>query len=1399
MRKVQNYADYHQILYLTLKYIHDHESKEIFQLFLSYYTTKLLNIYKTLSDSQKIYFAQASYEFIQKMYKTLHVRVNPQLEQVVELYASSMISHWKFVKLKFYKGLATLCEPQVSVALFEMVRYPNFSLKILGIPVISFSKGMQSDRRKLCVFGFPILHPFFRKNKSIFDKEMIASQIAKTQENVLQMSDNEKVNAGRISAIPAASRKIGVKNADGDLDTEACIVIQNTIDYVPKVSIIIPVYNAAKYLFQCLNSVICQTLKEIEIICVDDGSTDDSLNILKRYAEIDRRITVLTQRNYHAGVARNAGLVVATGEYIHFLDSDDWVDGDTYQKLYSLIVKKGVPLLKFRSYAYDNNSNRIANSYFTNMGAVKSGWFNSYLSFHKNTKILLNVSDAPWSGIYNRKFLDDLNIRFDNLLCANDTSFFYRCIINAKRIYLAKNRFVYYRINSATSLVGIRAYHFDCQIKQFFNICKIIQNIDASRQLLVRKHLIHALFYRYDLYLKNPRLDWITKEQLHLDFAKVIKQINRDEIDSEYLHYHTALSSPILVSIIVPVYNAEKYLTQCLDSIVNQTLREIEIICINDCSTDNSLSILETYAKKDKRIIIINNDKNSGAPGVVKNIGIRHAKGMYIGFVDSDDWVDQDYFESLYNTAIVNNAEMAAAIHFARFHDSYEKRFIYPVDDKTILSSLEDRKILIQLAGSNWTKLYQTNFLKKYNLMCWEKRCVSEDNYLSILAMLLTNKIAIAAHVTYYYRKTDGSLTKQKRTDKDFHVFDVYLAIDSFIKKMPLSRKKKSRMLSLIDERKKIDFKWFKNRIDDECLDSFKSKLKNVFPKIYKSVFQSKELIVSLTSYPARIKTVHRTIESLFNQTMSANKVILWLAPEQFPQKEKDLPAELLALKEKGLIIDWYHDIKSYKKLIPTLKKYPEAIIVTADDDLIYDKNWLMLLFDSYLKHPKFIHCHRITRLNSKFKIVSRNFYLNGSGGYYPGLCKANAFNKLCGGAGTLFPPHCFTKEVLNESVFMNLASTSDDIWFWLMGLLNSYKVKVVPNNIFELCYIPNTQVCGLFHTNDTQTHKVFYTHLHNILNYYPQLQKIFAKDSVKNTNILNKKLGKACVKVRKKSLEMWYYGLTKQQLNLEAPKTFNEKIQWLKLYDSTPIKTRLADKYLVRDWIKEKIGEEYLIPLLGVYDRFDDIDFDALPNQFVIKCNHGCAYNIIVKDKNKLDLQEVKTKLDGWLSENYAFRYGFELHYRDIPPKILIEKYMDDGTGDLRDYKYTCFNGKPEFIWIDSDRHSLHKRNLYDLNWHQLNCKVNSRYDTFPSPSRPVYLEEMNKLAAILSEGFAYVRVDFYIIDEKIYFGEMTFTSSSGTEDIVPPSFEEHLSSLIKLPKLAYNIDTGKYYKLPK
>ncbi len=265
--------------------------------------------------------------------------------------------------------------------------------------------------------------------------------------------------------------------------------------------------------------------------------------------------------------------------------------------------------------------------------------------------------------------------------------------------------------------------------------------------------------------------------------------------------------------------------------------------------------------------------------------------------------------------------------------------------------------------------------------------------------------------------------------------------------------------------------------------------------------------------------------------------------------------------------------------------------------------------------------------------------------------------------------------------------------------------------------------------------------------------------------------------------LKVWFFKKTGQILNLYDPKTFNEKIQWLKLYDSTPIKTRLADKYLVRDWVKEKIGEEYLIPLLGVWDKFDDIDFDKLPDRFVLKCNHGCAYNYIVKDKSKMDKKDARKKINKWMKRNYAQNGGLELHYKDIEPKIIAEAYIEDSNNELNDYKIMCFNGKPQYIWIDQGRFSKRTENIYNTKW-ELQPFLLSYPNSKEQVPPPENLDKMFELAEILAKDFSLARIDFYNVDGKIYFGEITFTSCSGVDKFIPSSYNRVWGDMLKLPR---------------
>ena len=281
-----------------------------------------------------------------------------------------------------------------------------------------------------------------------------------------------------------------------------------------------------------------------------------------------------------------------------------------------------------------------------------------------------------------------------------------------------------------------------------------------------------------------------------------------------------------------------------------------------------------------------------------------------------------------------------------------------------------------------------------------------------------------------------------------------------------------------------------------------------------------------------------------------------------------------------------------------------------------------------------------------------------------------------------------------------------------------------------------------------------------------------------------------ACLKEKDypEALKKWFLetNYTHTPLDLDHPKTFSEKTQWLKLHDHLEDKYMLVDKYLVRDWVKEKIGEEYLIPLLGVWDHFDDIDFDALPDKFALKTNHGSSWNYIVPDKSKMDRQDAKKKFDTWMQLNYAYMMGgLELQYRDIVPKILAEKYLENDGGELYDYKFFCFDGKVHYIKYVCGRYSDQPEQMvfYDRDWNRQKFNYIVPY-TEPEIPRPKKLEKMIELSEILSAGFPCVRVDLYeLADGTIKFGEMTFTTYGGIPEWHPAEANLMMGSLIHLP----------------
>lgn len=264
--------------------------------------------------------------------------------------------------------------------------------------------------------------------------------------------------------------------------------------------------------------------------------------------------------------------------------------------------------------------------------------------------------------------------------------------------------------------------------------------------------------------------------------------------------------------------------------------------------------------------------------------------------------------------------------------------------------------------------------------------------------------------------------------------------------------------------------------------------------------------------------------------------------------------------------------------------------------------------------------------------------------------------------------------------------------------------------------------------------------------------------------------------------LKLQYYLKLGRRLNLGEPVLYNEKLQWIKLYDRNPLYPVLADKLAVRDYVAEKGCGEYLIPLLASYDRPEEIVWDALPDRFVVKCTHGSSSNLIVTDKARRDRAEDMRRLRGWMKRNW-FWLSREWPYLDIKPRILIEEFIGDERGNAPyDYKFLCFGGEPAYVIVDADRYTKHTRSFYSPDW--VRQDMFNRHPAIPREiPRPEKLSEMLDIARRLSAGIPHVRVDLYEAGGRVYFGEMTFFHGFGMEVFRPRSFEEHLGSLIELP----------------
>lgn len=255
--------------------------------------------------------------------------------------------------------------------------------------------------------------------------------------------------------------------------------------------------------------------------------------------------------------------------------------------------------------------------------------------------------------------------------------------------------------------------------------------------------------------------------------------------------------------------------------------------------------------------------------------------------------------------------------------------------------------------------------------------------------------------------------------------------------------------------------------------------------------------------------------------------------------------------------------------------------------------------------------------------------------------------------------------------------------------------------------------------------------------------------------------------------------------LNLNNPQTFNEKIQWLKLHDHNLKYHCMVDKYYAKQFIGDIIGKEYIIPTVGIYKKFNDINFDELPQSFVIKCTHDSGSVVLCKNKDDFDVRSARKKINKALHTKY-YKISKEWVYETIEPKIIIEPLLnDDDKEDLKDYKILCFNGVPKLIQVDMNRFHGHQRNMYDTNWNLIDMKLRVPNNPSKQVSKPIQLELMLKLASQIAKDIPFLRVDFYVVKDFLYFSEATFYPVSGFGKFYPKKWDKILGSWIDLSQI--------------
>lgn len=1364
----------------------------------------------------------------------------------------------------------------------------------------------------------------------------------------------------------------------------------------PIVSVVVPVYNAEKYLRRCLDSLCRQTLRNIEIVCVNDGSTDSSLQILQEYADSDSRVKIFSQKNGGEGAAKNAGISHSTGKYVAILDPDDYVDSDFYEKLACAALKNGTIITKGESKIEKDGT------------VSKPAW-------DLNSWILGNAGKFPLfsrfyyqhcTAVYNREFLTKNEITFGSASVGADLEFLLKLGMRTESISIVPETFHYYVQSSEGVSRTYNDSYFNANLA-YINICVDLLNtrnkFDAGYYIYLKGRLTQLL----DVVL--PQLvqsgsDFSAIKSFLEEATGIVKKIHgiknltdlfpAGDSSNAFAFLSFGMEEMLaraaflcgskftpgapFVSVIVPVYNVEKYLRECLDSVCGQTLKNIEIICVNDGSTDDSLSILEEYASRDSRMRIISQE-NRGL-SAARNAGLSVARGKYIYFMDSDDVSPQGALGRMFAEMEANSLDVlffGAESFFeseelekahAGYKTLYKRR---PFETQ----SGQSLALAFKSAGCGFSPsaccyCSSRGFLNE-NSIRFPEGILYEDNVFFWKMILSATRAKSISDALFRRRVRAGSIMTNKKIS--FRNFEGYATVVFELEKLagtlsgtaspeilrdhargstgtlmrfyetfsPEDRARSRELLSGalkdsawldsvreriagIDAEKKEEIRvdsrepdagkkeepcvdsreaageapesgdgnaaspeekkiypaflvrlgaafilnkaarkrWRERHMDltpkdgidlnahpelrrDGALKRFAVRAASlfIFSKKKRRAFRAKHLNlrprdgVDVRAIPkqelARLREAKRsrsTLWRVFDALVPATRGkiahterhLRRAAEEQtrilidelrrmhdenrraFDESRRVVDenrrtlgavrAELKIVRERADALS--RELSATREALTLKTLAAKHAALDAESNLQARLGEVLESLSAARSEFAQAATETVRAVNARADALPRMFeeaLARNAESTKSALLAAKtelctsveAAEKQLQEALAKSVPESearvlaavdAAKSALGTGKIDKIAKTSTRVEAWMNYCLLCDAFPEFRERLRERNPLASREIFDeLFRTGADSPRIVDYRNWQTA-----QIRSAFA---YKNAAYYERVPAEA----RERELKLWFKLRTGRDLDLKHPKTFNEKIQWLKLYDVSPLKTRLADKFEVREWIREKIGEKYLTPLIGVYDTFDEIDFDRLPDKFVLKTTHGSGYNIVVKDKSRFDKADAKKKFDDWLSRKFEYQAGFEMHYAGMKPRIIAEEFLDIDESGIYEWQAFCFNGEAKFFLVivgGAHDSTPGKRFYYSPKWEKLPFTSLARELPEGAIPCPDNFAELAECVKKLCDGFLHVRVDFYRLrDGNWKFGEMTFSTASGLWAVYPEEYDRVVGDMLTLP----------------